>query len=147
MWDAVAELARSRAEVLQPGTATVAAIETGGFGKPQIVLPRLGQGLFRILVTDAYSRRCAITGERTLPVLEAAHIKPYSLVMRHEISNGLLLRSDLHRLLDEGYLTVDPEDHRIVVSKLEGQHLRDPVEPWAKPLPANLEYHAYNVFR
>jgi HNH endonuclease len=118
LWEAVsARLMQSRAAVLEPGTATVAAIETHGFGKPQIILPRLGQGLFRILVTDAYSRRCAITGERTLPVLEAAHIKPYSLVKRHELPNGLLMRSDLHRLLDEGYLTVDPGDRCVLVSK------------------------------
>jgi putative restriction endonuclease len=36
---------------------------------------------------------------------------------RHEISNGLLLRSDLHRLFDEGYMTLNPGDRRIVVSK------------------------------
>jgi putative restriction endonuclease len=162
LWDAVSErLQRSRADLLEPGTATLAAIESQGFGKPQIILPRLGQGLFRILVIEAYSRRCAITGERTLPVLEAAHIKPYSVVMRHEVSNGLLLRSDLHKLFDEGYLTVDPQDRRIVVSKrireefengkdyyrLEGQTLRVPSEEWAKPLTENLEYHAYNRFR
>jgi putative restriction endonuclease len=40
------------------------------------VQPRLGQGAFRLLVTDAYQRRCAVTGERTLPVLDAAHIRP-----------------------------------------------------------------------
>ena len=162
LWDAVSErLAHSRAEILEPGTATIAAIGTHGFGKPQIVLPRLGQGLFRILVTDAYSRRCAITGERTLPVLEAAHIKPYSLVKRHELSNGILMRSDLHKLFDEGYLTVDPKDRSVVVSKrikeefengkdyykLEGQVLRQPNELWAKPSQDNLEFHAYNVFR
>jgi len=44
-----------------------------------IVRPRLGQGSFRVLVTEAYDRRCAITNERTLPVLQAAHIKPYAL--------------------------------------------------------------------
>jgi putative restriction endonuclease len=102
-----------------------------------------------------------IAGERTLPVLEAAHIKPYSLVKRHELSNGILMRSDLHRLFDEGYLTVDPKDHRMVVSKrikeefengkdyykLEGQVLREPTEPWAKPSLDNLEFHAYNLFR
>jgi putative restriction endonuclease len=94
-------------------------------------------------------------------VPEAAHIKPYSLVMRHEVSNGLLLRSDLHKLFDEGYLTVDPQDRRVVVSKrikeefengrdyykLEGQPLREPSEPWPRPLAENLEYHAYNRFR
>jgi putative restriction endonuclease len=162
LWDAVSErLQRGRAELLVHGTATAAAIESNGYGKPQIVQPRLGQGLFRIEVTEAYSRRCAISGERTLPVLDAAHIKPFSIVNRHEVSNGLLLRSDLHRLFDEGYLTVDPQDRRIVVSrrireefdngkeyyKLEGQTVMEPDAPWAKPLGENLEYHAYSVFR
>ena len=95
LWDAVCErLKRSPATLLEQDTATVAAIESNGFGKPQIVLPRLGQGLFRVMVTEAYSRRCAITGERTLPVLEAAHIKPYSLV---EASRGLEWASDAER--------------------------------------------------
>jgi len=162
IWDAVCErLKASPAARLEEDTATVAAIESNGFGKPQIVLPRLGQGLFRVIVTEAYARKCAITGERTLPVLEAAHIKPYSVVKRHELSNGLLMRSDLHRLFDEGYLTVDPKDRCIVVSKrikaefengkdyykLEGQMIREPNEVWAKPSQDNLEFHAYNVFR
>lgn len=69
---------------------------------------RLGQGGFRILVTDAYNRRCAISGEKTLPVLEAAHIKPYSLEGVHKIDNGILLRKDIHVLLDRGYLTITP---------------------------------------
>lgn len=77
---------------------------------------RLGQGAFRVIVTDAYQRRCAITGEKTLPVLEAAHIKPYSQEGPHSIDNGLLLRSDFHTLYDGGYITVDKE-YRIEVSK------------------------------
>jgi putative restriction endonuclease len=44
------------------------------YGQPYLSRARLGQGAFRVLVTDAYSRRCAVTGEKTLPVLEAAHI-------------------------------------------------------------------------
>lgn len=67
---------------------------------------RLGQGGFRVSVTEAYLRRCAITGEKTLPVLQAAHIKPYSESGPHKVNNGLLLRSDLHILLDKGLLTV-----------------------------------------
>jgi putative restriction endonuclease len=51
--------------------------ETGArYGEPTLVKPRLGQGAFRVVVADAYKRRCAITGESTLPVLEAAHIRP-----------------------------------------------------------------------
>lgn len=76
------------------------------YSKSILTKVRLGQGAFRILVTDAYQRRCAISGEKTLPVLEAAHIKPYSNSGGHFISNALLLRSDLHKLFDTGYLTI-----------------------------------------
>lgn len=48
------------------------------YGQPLLVTPRLGQSSFRVLVTDAYKRRCAITGENTLAALEAAHIVPYA---------------------------------------------------------------------
>jgi putative restriction endonuclease len=162
LWNEVSErLQLYGARHLVEGTAALAAIESKGYGKPQIVLPRLGQGLFRILVTDAYQKRCAITGERTLPVLDAAHIKPYKVIQKHEVSNGLLIRSDLHRLFDDGYLTMDPVEHRVVVSKrikeefengrdyygLEGMRIREPSEPWAKPGVENLEYHAHEVFR
>ena len=61
-----------------------------------------------MLVTEAYDRRCAVTGEKTLPVLEAAHIRPYAESGPHLVSNGLLLRSDLHTLFDRGYITVTP---------------------------------------
>ena len=81
-----------------------------------MIRPRLGQGAFRVLVTEAYNRRCAFTGERTLPVLNAAHIKPYSQNGPHVVNNGLLLREDLHTLFDRGYMTMT-EDYRIEVSK------------------------------
>jgi putative restriction endonuclease len=73
--------------------AAVAAYESGErYGDAYLTRGRLGQGAFRVLVTDAYQRRCAVTGERTLPVLEAAHIKPYALSGPHRIHNGLLMR-------------------------------------------------------
>jgi putative restriction endonuclease len=162
IWNSVAErLKTTSPAVSDTSTATVAAINSGGHGKPQIVLPRLGQGSFRALLTDVYGRRCAVTGERTLPVLDAAHIKPYKVFPRHELSNGLLLRSDLHRLFDDGYITVDPVSRRIVVSKrireefengkdyyrLEGTTLREPIESIHRPHADNLEYHASHVFR
>jgi putative restriction endonuclease len=78
------------------------------YGKPAIIMPRLGQCSFRVLVTDIYERRCAVTQEKTLPALEAAHIKPYSKSGEHEPSNGILLRRDLHALFDQGYVTITP---------------------------------------
>ena len=79
------------------------------FGTPVLVRPRLGQGAFRLLVTDSYHRRCAVTRERTLPALDAAHVRPYAEGGAHEVTNGLLLRRDLHSLFDRGYVTVTPE--------------------------------------
>ena len=86
------------------------------YGEPMLVRPRLGQGSFRMLVTDAYERKCAITGERVLPVLEAAHVRPYAEGGVHSIENGLLLRSDLHTLFDKGYVTITP-DMRVLISR------------------------------
>lgn len=85
------------------------------YGMPVLVKPRLGQGAFRTLVTDAYKRKCAITGESTLPVLEAAHILPFAENGPNDVSNGLLLRSDFHKLFDLGMVTVTP-DLRVEIS-------------------------------
>lgn len=86
------------------------------YGKAVLRKVRLGQGAFRVMVTDAYGRKCTISGERTLPVLEAAHIKKYSESGPHFISNALLLRSDLHKLFDSGYVTITT-DLKVEVSK------------------------------
>ena len=86
------------------------------YGNEYLIQGRLGQGAFRILVTDAYKRKCAISGEKALPVLQAAHIKPFNEQGPNSINNGLLLRSDLHILFDKGYLTVTPE-YKIEVSR------------------------------
>lgn len=150
-----------QAKIKSLGPATVAAQESSRFGKPQLVAPRLGQGSFRVLVTDAYRYRCAMTNERTLPVLEAAHIRPYSDGGEHELSNGLLLRSDLHKLFDLGYLTVEPTYMTIMVSQrirqeyengrdyyaLHGRQLAQPENALAIPSTTSLNYHADHVFR
>lgn len=79
------------------------------YGAEAIVQQRLGQGAFRVLVTDAYRRRCAITGEKTLVALEAAHIVPFAREQNHDVTNGLLLRADFHRLFDVGLVGVTPD--------------------------------------
>jgi putative restriction endonuclease len=82
---------------------------------------RIGQGSFRTAVTEAYFRRCSITGERTLPVLEAAHIKSYAKSGPNLATNGLLLRSDLHKLFDTGYITVTQKLKVEVSSRIKSQ--------------------------
>ncbi len=129
------------------------------FGAPQIVLPRLGQGSFRIVVTDAYRRRCAVTGSPVLHVLEAAHVKPYARGGTHEVSNGVLLRQDYHTLLDHGYITVTT-DFKIEVSRrireefdngkeyyaVHGKELVLPSRPEFRPDPGALRWHNESVY-
>lgn len=140
-----------------------ASIQSGDlarYGTEVLTKARLGQGAFRVLVTDAYTRRCAITGERTLPALEAAHIKPFAKSGPNQTANGLLLRSDLHKLFDLGYFSVTP-DLAVEVSrkiKEEFDNGRDycalhgrklvVVPPAEKDRPATpfLEWHNNNVY-
>jgi len=134
--------------------------EAPRYGEPQLVRPRLGQGIFRIAVSDAYGKACAVTNEHSLPVLEAAHIRPYGKQGPHEVSNGLLLRSDIHRLFDDGWVTVTPDFHFLVSRRLreefdngktyyalDGNAIRLPHDPGDRPLPAFLKWHNEAVFR
>lgn len=130
------------------------------YGKEQIIKPRIGQGSFKVLITDAYQRRCAVTGEKTLPVLEAAHIKPCSMDGPHEINNGLLLRRDFHTLFDRGYITVDKNlnvevSHRIKEDFGNGKEyyahhgsklITLPELKEQLPDPYYLEWHNENVY-
>ena len=129
------------------------------FGAPRLVRPRLGQGAFRTLVTNLYDRRCAVTGERTLPALDAAHIRPFAAGGAHAASNGLLLRRDIHSLFDAGYVTVTPKGRLEVSGRiredysngrqyyaLHGQSLHAPVDPAALPDPAALRWHNEETF-
>jgi putative restriction endonuclease len=153
LWDAVNERMTRPAF---PGMAEGAA----RFGEPHLIRPRLGQGAFRVMVTDIYQRRCAVTQERTLPALEAAHIRPYGDGGAHEARNGLLLRRDIHSLFDAGYVTVTP-DLRFEVSRrikeefengrhyyaLHGQPISAPQEALQRPEPAALSWHNEHCFR
>lgn len=91
-------------------------VERERFGDSRLVRPRLGQGGFRVAVTDVYGRQCAISTEHSLPALEAAHIRGYAEGGEHDVRNGLLLRADIHRLFDGGFVTVTPE-YRFKVSR------------------------------
>jgi putative restriction endonuclease len=135
--------------------------ESPQYGKEVLTKVRLGQGAFRILVTDAYSRKCSISGEMTLPVLEAAHIKPYAESGPHFISNGILLRSDIHKLFDAGYLTIT-NDYKIEVSgrikeeyengkeyyRYHGSSIKNfPLREIDKPNQKFIDWHNTNIFR
>ena len=130
------------------------------YGKGYLAKPRLGQGGFRVEVIEVYQRRCAISGEKVLPVLQASHIKPYARSGPHRVQNGLLLRVDLHILFDQGYLTIT-EDHRVEASRkmredfdngkeylrLQGQPLVNlPGNRDLQPSDQYIQWHQNNVF-
>ena len=132
-----------------------------GYGSEYLIKNRLGQGAFRILVTGAYNRNCAISGEKALPVLQAAHIKPFNEQGPNSVSNGLLLRSDLHILFDRGYLTVTP-DYKIEVSRKIKEEFNNGKHYYAfhgkelyalpkvitdRPSPDFIRWHNENVFK
>jgi putative restriction endonuclease len=130
------------------------------YGEPTEIYPRLGQGSFRILVTDAYERRCAITNERTLPALDAAHIKPFADDGDHQVTNGILLRKDIHALFDKGYITITPSLEIEVSHKIKeefengkdyyqhhGQIIHFPQKRMDQPSKEILEWHNNNVYR
>ena len=160
VWQRVEAAIGAGAGVALPASPFSPALVAERFGGPTVVYPRLGQGSFRVLVTDLYARRCAVTGERTLPVLQAAHIKPYSADGPHEPRNGVLLRSDLHTLLDRGYVTITPQ-LRFEVSRrireefengrdyyaLHGRPVRLPQQEGLAPAREYLDWHASNMFR
>jgi putative restriction endonuclease len=116
LWDAVQDALAG--DVVPSGLAEPQA----RYGEPILVRPRLGQGAFRVLVTDNYRRRCAISGERTLPALDAAHIRPFSDGGSHEVSNGILFRRDIHSLFDLGYVTISPEMKFEVSKKIREEY-------------------------
>lgn len=111
LWRAVQERLVTRRRAI--------GVEEPQFGEAYLAKARLGQGAFRTLVTDAYHRRCAVTGERSLPALEAAHIRAHAAAGPNRTRNGLLLRADIHRLFDDGYVTVDPNLRFVVSPRLK----------------------------
>jgi putative restriction endonuclease len=114
------------------------------------VVRRRGQAAFRRKVLATYRGRCAVTGADVLPVLDAAHISPFSGSASDHIENGLLLRSDIHALFDLGLLAVDSASMRCLLdpslastsyADLEGRKLRLPADSAKWPSPLALDAH------
>jgi hypothetical protein len=112
---------------------------------------RQGQPAFRRELLRAYDGHCAITGCAVVDVLEAAHIVPYRGPQTNHVSNGLLLRSDLHALFDLHLLEIDPETYSVLIDpslattpygEFHGLKIRLPADAASRPLPDCLRLHA-----
>jgi putative restriction endonuclease len=81
--------------------------------KSRLALQRLGQQAFQAVVLGAYSRRCAITGDKVRCRRRTSSRSRREV--SHWLDNGLLLRSEVHTLYDRGYLASTPK-HRLLDS-------------------------------
>jgi putative restriction endonuclease len=120
----------------------------------------MSPGVFRIAVTDAYHRQCAVTREKTLPVLQPVPIRPEHAGGELKVSNGLLLRSDLRTLFELGFVSVGPDMSFMVSSLLRkrwsngeeyyaraGRAISAPDDRTQRPDPEALRWHNEAVFR
>lgn len=103
---------------------------------------RQGQPAFRARLLAAYGGRCAITGCDVPDALEAAHLRPYRGPVSNTVTNGLLLRADLHTLLDKQLIAIRPESRSLELSQtlqgttyssLAGKRISDPQDSAAAP--------------
>lgn len=72
------------------------------------IVQRRGQPKFREELIRSYGGQCAVTGCDALAALEAAHIVPYCGSKSNHVTNGLLLRADIHTLFDLDLIGVEP---------------------------------------
>ena len=116
---------------------------------------RKGQSEFRNKVLKAYDYRCAVTGETCIEVLQAAHIQPYINEQSNHVQNGICLRIDIHKLFDEGLITIN-DDYKIIVSPLlnnspyktlNGVKINLPKDPYSYPSLEALKQHRKTLFR
>jgi hypothetical protein len=133
-------------------SAAAVAVEGGYFSPTTLtgererrlreVVLRRGQPDFRNGLIEAYGERCAMTGCDAVAALEAAHIVPYTGTGSQRISNGLLLRADIHTLFDLDLIGIDPRTlavalaavlHGTSYADLDGRGLNLPQNPADHP--------------
>lgn len=112
------------------------------------IVQRRGQPKFRAALIAAYGGRCAITGCDAVQALEAAHICPYLGDQSNHITNGLLLRGDIHTLLDLDLIAIEPVSLKVKVADsllstsygdLNNRNLNLPSDHEARPSIAAIE--------
>jgi hypothetical protein len=136
------ELAYSATKLCEEGYFSPATLQDERKRRLREIVERRGQPDFRSKLCVAYNDRCAVTGFDAVVALEAAHIVPYCGPQSNHVSNGLLLRGDIHILFDLDLLGIDPEKVTIVLApllqsssyaELQGNQLALPTDPTNRP--------------
>ncbi|CAN7368307.1 HNH endonuclease [Knoellia sp. LjRoot47] len=112
---------------------------------------RQGQDKFRLALLTAYGGRCALTDYDAVDGLQGAHIYPYRGPETNRVTNGLLLRADVHILFDRGGIAIDESSYDVLVrptltvtrygQELDGRRLRLPHRRADRPSTAALRSH------
>jgi hypothetical protein len=117
------------------------------------ILSRPGQQRFSRAIRTAYGNMCAVTKCKVAAALEAAHIRIKKGRDFNELSNGILLRADIHTLFDSGLITLTLDGERLEISdkirksSYSSLHMKRIVRPSrGAPSLANIKHHR-NRFR
>lgn len=111
---------------------------------------RRGQAAFREILLEVYAGACVVTRSSARPVLEAAHIIPFSEGGETHPSNGLLLRADIHTLFDLRLVSIDTRTWTVLVDEslreteywdAHGSAVARPRHEWAAPDRRALDEH------
>ena len=131
-------------------------VDSGKTKKKQLTQKeRKGQAAFRRNILSIYENSCAITGIKQKEVLEAAHIQKYVNEESNHVQNGICLRVDMHKLFDNGLISID-SDFKVVVSsmlqsteyrKFNGIKLKLPKNKSYYPSATVLSFHNKEIFR
>jgi Predicted restriction endonuclease len=143
-------LATSEEEALQTGSFDPTSVADTRKRVTAAIIRRRGQPAFRKALMDAYSGVCAISGCNLPDVLEAAHVHPYKGDHTDVVSNGLLLRADIHTLFDLGLIAIESKNMLVRVApqlastsyaELDGAQLHTPAKKALRVSKDALDWH------
>ena len=115
----------------------------------QAIWTRRGQSEFRAKLLTVYGARCAVTNCDAEEALEAAHITPFAAERNYEVSNGIIMRADIHTLFDLFLVSIQPDTNTVWFApallshygEFHGQAGRFPTEPDLRPSASRLATH------
>ena len=81
------------------------------------IVQRRGQKKFRNRLLKAYDGSCLVTKCDAEDALEACHISPYSDEGTNHVTNGLLLRADIHTLFDLKLIAIDEGTGKVLIAQ------------------------------
>lgn len=111
----------------------------------KMIAVRRGQKTFRDKLLKAYEFKCAVSGCSIIEVLEAAHILPYRGDHTNHVTNGILLRADIHTLFDLGLIKVNPNNYTIAIDPVLENSIYKEFKGRKLSLPSSASFHPNKV--